>query len=342
LNNQPIRILLIGPYGSLHREVAISRGFQENGAVVMDCSYGDLLFRKNIFSRIQFRLGFGPVFNHLTNRVCDNIEAFNPDIIFFRRPLEFAPWMLIKIKKKSSALMVSFNNDDPFSSVYKDFRWRKLRKGIPVFDLHFAFRRKNIDELYSYGAKRVSLFEPYFSPWLHKPITPDISPNNEVLFAMHAEFDNRMPAVLALIEAGIKVRIHSWNWKHLFGKTTLSIMPPIWGEDYVSAVNQSMATLCFFSKQNNDELTSRVFEIPACGGILVAERNERITELFKDGEEAVFFSSIDELVERIKLLCSNSEMALRIRQNGRNRVILSKHSIVDRCAKALEVMHSLL
>ncbi|MES2353800.1 MAG: glycosyltransferase [Pseudomonadota bacterium] len=339
-----MKILVVGPFGSPQRDEAIARGFRECGATVMECSYGDVLYSTNLLTRIQLRLSAGPVCQVLAKRVSQAAQQFQPDVILFRRPLEFTPAMLRYIKKQTPALLASFNNDDPFSPAYKDRRWRMLRAAVPLFDLHFAFRRRNIEQYKAHGAKAVALWEPFYSPWLHRPLIDSESLNaNEtaILFAMHAERDARRDAVVGLRQAGLKVDVHSWNWGREFGEDdarAFSVMPPIWGDDYVRAVGNSMATLCFFSKQNGDELTSRVFEIPACGGLLAAERNERIGQLFKGGEEAILFTGIGDLVGQLCQLSKNPVRLRQMKKNARARLLADRHSVVDRCADAMAAM----
>src|SRR5207247_2516565 len=115
----------------------ISRGFSECGAEVSECRYGDFLFSDNIFVRAQLRFAIGPTLNRLTSRVCYAVDSVRPDVIFFRRPLEFTAKMLRQIRQRSDAVLCSFNNDDPFSKSYSDRRWRCLRAAIKEFDLTF-------------------------------------------------------------------------------------------------------------------------------------------------------------------------------------------------------------
>lgn len=339
-----MKILVVGTFGSPQRDEAIARGFRECGAEVSECGYGDLIYSRRLFTRIQFRCSFGPVCFQLAARVRKAAQHFRPDVILFRRPLEFTPGMLRYIGDGCDAILVSFNNDDPFSPSYTDRRWRNLRAAIPLFDAHFAFRRRNIEQYMEYGARAVALWEPFYSPWLHRPLVEDnawVAHGKELLFAMHAERDERRDAVLELIKADIPLRVYSWNWHKLFGKkeaSALNVLQPIWGDEYVRAIGNAMGTLCFFSKQNNDELTSRVFEIPACGGLLIAERNERIEKLFRDGEEAVLFSDVPELINRVKALRNNPDLVARIRRQGRQRLYSSRHSIADRCADAIDFL----
>jgi spore maturation protein CgeB len=322
-----MKILLIGAYGTLHREEAIEKGFSELGANVNACKYGDILFNISITSRLQFKIGFGPVFKKIEERVSRAIAEFQPDVLFFRRPLEFNQRVLRRLRSQTDALFVSYNNDDPFSDKYKTPSWYLLRKAIGEFDVHFAFRKKNISEYYAAGAKKVYLWEPYYVPWLHL-VEGEPGNNGKIFFAMHAENDLRKKGLEKLISNGLDLDIHCWNWAKVFGKESaisFKVKPPLWGMEYVRKLTESMATLCFFSKQNNDELTSRVFEIPAAGGLLVAERNNRLSEIFIDGEEVCLFSSINELIEKCMFLDRNPERVLEMKRNAKKRLVKGEY-----------------
>lgn len=339
-----MKLLLVGPFAGAQREAAIARGFRECGVEVRECPYGDLIYSGKLLHRVQFRFAVGPVHGQITARVISHAREWTPDVIFFRRPLEFSPAMLQTIKRACDALLVSFNNDDPFSPAYSDRRWRLLREAIPLFDVHFAFRQRNIEQYRKAGARVVALWEPFYSPWLHRPLA-DANTSSELastaLFAMHAERDKRREAVMTLLSAGVEVRVRSWNWTRLFGaEEKIAILPPVWGDDYAREVGEALVTLCFFSAQNGDELTSRVFEVPACGGILAAPVNARLSQLFRDGEEAILFKDLPDLAKRVIALRSSPVERLAMRAAGLRRVREDGHSVVARCAEAIRVMRN--
>ena len=341
-----MKILVVGPFASLQRDAAIAEGFSRAGCEVSECSYGDLLFSGRFSARVQFRLAAGPIFRKLTDRVIAATKSFSPEIVLFRRPLEFSARMIRTIRAAHPAVYASFNNDDPFSEAYNDVRWRAARRAIPEFDVHFAFRARNLQQYKAAGARHVALWEPFYSPWIHTPsVLGQADEGFHILFAMHAEADERRNALLSLINAKFRVEVHSWNWATIFGEIDakkIGVKPPIWGEDYVRAIGKASATLCFFSKQNNDELTSRVFEIPASRGLLLSWRTPRLELLYEDREEAFFFSSIDELMSIVQELALDSKLVEETKRRGHERLLASRCSVVDRCVDAVEVFKGLV
>jgi spore maturation protein CgeB len=69
----------------------------------------------------------------------------------------------------------------------------------------------------------------------------------------------------------------------------------VYEEEYIKTINGMEIALHFLRHGNRDEQDSRTFEIPACKVFMIAESSELHLQLFKENEEAVFFSSKKEL-----------------------------------------------
>jgi glycosyltransferase involved in cell wall biosynthesis len=188
---------------------------------------------------------------------------------------------------------------------------------------------------------------PYFMPWQNRPIS--LSSNDtqqfstEVVFVGHYEPDGREQSIRALVDAGIRVKLwggHYWSRKVL-GDLYPKLAPivPAEGDDYAKALCGAKICLCFLSKLNRDTYTRRCFEIPACGRVMLAQRTDDLLNMFKEDEEACFFSSNEELVAKAKWLLANPDIRERIAQAGLRRVWADGHDVNSRARQFLEVIN---
>src|SRR5262249_5202317 len=79
----------------------------------------------------------------------------------------------------------------------------------------------------------------------------------------------------------------------------------IYDDDYARALTGAKIGIGFLRAVCHDQHTTRTFEIPACGSMLLADRTEEHRQFFREGEEADFFSSEDEFLDKAAFYCSN-------------------------------------
>jgi spore maturation protein CgeB len=107
------------------------------------------------------------------------------------------------------------------------------------------------------------------------------------------------------------------------------------GLEYMNAILSLDINLGIVSKWNRNHTASRSFQIPALGAFLLHERNEVIRECFREGEEAEFFGSDDELVEKCRYYTEHPEERRRIAAAGRARCLASGYFETDRVREVL-------
>jgi len=78
-----------------------------------------------------------------------------------------------------------------------------------------------------------------------------------------------------------------------------------------------------------DIVTMRVFDVLACGGFLLADPSDALLELFEPGVELETWSTLDELVEKVRWYLEHPDKAAAIGKRGRERV-LRDHGLRDR------------
>jgi spore maturation protein CgeB len=165
----------------------------------------------------------------------------------------------------------------------------------------------------------------------------------DAVFVGHHEPDGRERYLTGLVKAGLKVRLFGdkyWTRGVLgdladyFGQVRHAI-----GEEYSKALCGAKMCLNFLSRMNRDSYTTRCFEIPACGKLLLSERTEDLVQMFKEDQEAVFFSSTDELVEKALWLRDHPDELDRIALAGMRRVHRDGHSVDDRMKEFLRIVN---
>ena len=87
------------------------------------------------------------------------------------------------------------------------------------------------------------------------------------------------------------------------------------------------AKICLglLSRENRDLHTTRSMEIPSLGSLLLAERTAEHEALYRDREEAVFWSSADECVAQARALLADDARRTAIAAAGRQRCIANGH-----------------
>jgi spore maturation protein CgeB len=288
----------------------------------------------SIFARIKKRLNTGEEVNLINKDLLDFVDVIKPVWIHFRMPIEFRPSTL-KILQSKGIYLSCYFNDDPFSVNKVRFYYRLFYKTISYFNVHYVYRKKNIDEFIKAGAKKVIHCPPAYVPWRHfkNELSNRLNFTSEAVFIGHWENDNRVSYLEYLYNNNIDVKIFGGMWPHYLEKSVLKPLLPIigvYGEEYNNTYASTLCGLCFFSKINNDQWTERPLEIIAVGGLLVCEKTSEAELLFKDREEAFFFSSKEELLSIVLELRNNLGLRNKVLSAGYKKLISSNSSILDR------------
>ncbi len=105
---------------------------------------------------------------------------------------------------------------------------------------------------------------------------------------------------------------------------------PLYGKNYVKAICASKMALCFMSKLNRDTSTTRCYEIPACGTLLLSKRTDELKKLYQENKEVVCFSDKEELVQKVSMLLEQPEKRRAIASAGHKRCLSSGYDVVSR------------
>ncbi len=338
-----MKILFVGAWYWPQYETAFARGLRVHNMNVSALTTSD--FFQGFLGTIQQTVPLpGPALFGLNRKILIEATKQNPDLVLFWRPTHITP-KTIRTLSQMGIQTVSYNNDDPFGPRahgkvpwHHHYLWSWYLKCLPFFDYNFFYRKINCTEAKEVGAKHADVLLPYFIPWQDRPVllTPaeQLRYETDVVFVGHYEPDGRELSIRALLNAGIRVKLWGgpyWN-RAVLGDIYEGLSPiiPAEGAEYSKALCGAKICLCFLSKLNRDTYTRRCFEIPACGKLMLAERTEDLMKLFIEDEEACFFSSPEELVQKVQWLIRNPDIRERIAQAGLRRVWADGHDVMSR------------
>lgn len=317
-------ILLVGHWSFHMYEESLAKGLTRAGCNVIK------------FSLSQYSLKF-----HILNFYINlfKIKKINADIqlqlksskanyLFLWNDVPVFPETL-KIAKSYGIKVITYTNDDPFRS-RSIFRTRNVRslysfywyqKFIKFADINFVYRAINLQEIKKYAPKSKNLIlMPYFVPDVHYPQNYSLRDcKRDVVFIGHYENDQRVEYINYLLQNGIDIQIFGAGWKKakdLMIQGSLKDIKVMDMQNYTLELSRSRICLCFLSKLNRDEYTRRCFEIPAMKKILVSEYSHALSKIYRDGEEAVYFKSKEDLLKKITDLLANPKEIDRIADNG--------------------------
>jgi spore maturation protein CgeB len=305
-----------------------------------------------LLRRAQNKYLVGPLMRRINRDLLESMTVARPDLLFVYRGTHIMADTLRMIRARAPhTRLVGYNNDDPFAPDQPSWPWRHFLAAMPEYDCVLAYRPHNLRDFRDAGARATGLLLPWFVPDVHRPAALTEADReryaSEVVFIGHFEPDGRDAALAALVDAGVRLRLfgpgtgypgHDWNGPLSRSPHLKSLMPihEVWDADYGRALSASRIALCFLSKRNRDCYTRRCFEIPATGTLLMSEYTPELAAIFREGDEAEYFRSTDELVEKTRWYLANPEARDAVARRGYDRVRLDGHDIDSRMRRMLQ------
>jgi spore maturation protein CgeB len=261
-----------------------------------------------------------------------------PDVLWIDKGNTVLPSTLARLRRRFPELkIVGYSPDDMMqwhcSSIH-------FLRGLRYYDAFVTTKSFGVAELRRWGCARVVFSENAYDPLTHRPCeNPDGSPLEHTIgvgFIGHHEAA-RCRSITRLCEAGVPVTVTGPGW-HRYRRslpTNATTLPPVFGPAYAARISATLVNLGFLRKMNRDLQTQRTVEVPACGGLLLAERTVEQQRLFAEGVEADYFDDDDELILKCKRYLAQPAAARRIAMAGRERCRSSRYSYQERLADAL-------
>lgn len=317
------------------------KAFEALGWTVIPVSSDVIVSGPVLWRKLAQRFHLSNEHRRMRRQLVALCRQLRPAWVHFRLPLAFTKGDIQAIRA-TGAVVTEYFNDDPFSPHRVPGLQHRFLRTLPAFDAHYVYRNHNIASFARARARHVEHCPPALDASRLGGMdreTPTHTMVADATFIGHFERDGRLGYLEALQNAGIRVAVHGSGWAEaIVGGPLAQLHPaaPIFGAGYGELYARSRCGLCFFSKLNRDTWTERPLEIIAAGGLLVCERTDEAMEYFRDGEEALFFSSPDELVGICRAMKADPERPRRIREAGHARLFRDERHFLSARAKQVE------
>lgn len=324
-----LSILYIGSLASwcnsLRRFKAIKEIVSDSDAINTD----PYILAKYI-SAFQHHLNVGPGIYLLNKKIKRTVKKKKYDIVLVdNKPYLSANTLQFIKKKQPRTRIANLLTDDPFGKFSRS--WLRLKNTVSLYDIFFVQRQVNVDELKNRGAKEVEICYRSYDPAFDRPgeLNEEDKEEYNVPVGFVGTYENVRASYIAyLIENGMPVSVRGNDWS---GGEYWQIIKPfykgpsVYEHEYDNALNGLGIALHFLRHANRDEQDSRTFELTARQIFMVAERSSIHQQLFEEDKEAVFFSSKEELLEKVKYYLNEPGEREKIAENGYRRCIESKY-----------------
>lgn len=294
-----------------------------------------------ILRKVLHRLQAGPWVERLNRDVLAIARREKPDLFWADKLLALQPKTLDRLRAMGMGT-VSYMIDNAFGP-RRDPGWRLYMRCIPHFDLHATQRDANVVDYRSRGARDVVKIQTAFEPTIHYSPPPgwnDAERNRGVSF-IGTPYDQRAAFLTRLwkeFKAPVRVSGAAFLWRAQLSQEAQDAIytgGELYGGVYREAIWRSRINLSFLTHSNQDEFAHKSFEIAGCGGFLLAERSPGHLGRFVEGEEAVFFSGIEECAAKIRQYLPDQAARTRIATAGHARAMRDGYSNDAQVARIL-------
>lgn len=292
---------------------------------------------------LQFRAKNGIAISAWNKSIIQAAQWFKATVLWVEAPQFIFPETLKQIKESTGAMLVCAYSDDPRSSVNKS---RHFENSKTLYDVIFATKDDLLQQLMGDNVRCVAKFWKGFDPDRIRPRQLATEEYKrwwtDILFIGHVDkvgkSSKRQPIMekIASNFSNFNVYGRSWGMMPVSEKLGSCIEPyQLDSIDYSQAISATKIALQIPSRLQRDTHSSRSIEIPACRTLMLAERTVDHLFLFEEDKEAIYFSCMDELIDKARFYINNESAREKIAQAGYRRCLDSGYSNYERMREML-------
>ncbi len=320
------KILIVGKLLEIGRtEEVYGRGFEANGGEIRHFSWDEAepsLLSRSLVQRASWRLAWQLRAKTANQKLIDIANQFQPDLTLVISPLLMHPNTIKALKQHGVAVV--FFTDNPLDNHHTHTNaW--VNQGLFLWDAILIWSQELVKQIRDLGISNV-FYHPFCSDIQYHYPQQQNNPDYDVAFIGNWDDSCKRELYLKTIS---DYRLGIWGsnyWqthcketsikKYYQGMCSYSEIPQILGAAKIG--------LNILRPQNEMGHNIRTFEIPASKTLILSERNSELLNLFQEDKEAVYFSTPEELKQKVTYLLNNQTLIESIAEAGYQKALQHK------------------
>ncbi len=297
---------------------------------------------RNFFTKGLNKLGLSQYFFYQTNhQTIDYIKQHRPTHIIVFKGMQLYP-ATIAWCKKQGIFIANYNPDHPFILTGEGSGNSYVTDSVGLYDLHFCYSqllRQQIESKYQIP----TVFLPFgYELSVETYALCEQVPEVEAVCFLANPDKERVIFIKELVNQGINLAIYGHQWqRYLSPSAQLSLHPLQFQQDYWQTLRKYAVQINRLRKHNVNSHNMRTFEVPAVGGIQLADDTDEHRQFFEADKEIFLFKTPAECAEKIKFLLNLSPQQRQvIRQVARKRSVQADYTYQNRAKILLEGLRS--
>lgn len=272
------------------------------------------------------------------------IKKIKPDMLFVIKGETIFPETLKLIKEEMKIPCLAYIWDCPFYSytahIVDDYRKNNFVRGMHLYDYIFVYDPFYVQEIKKRGISNVSYLPLATDPDQYRKI--DVNQNEKREFSFDicfigSPYPNRMEILDSLSEFNLGVFGDGWDGWYRLKKSPPYYKGKAIKEKVLKIYSSSKIVLNIHDPEATYGVNTRTFDIPACGAFELVDYKRELENLFKVGEEIIYYKDIMDLKRLIRFYLDRPEERHKIAEKGKDKV-LNCHTWYNRIKIVIDVL----
>lgn len=316
------------PFWSGSTGAGLVAGFRAQGWLVQEVDIRNFTGQpgRGTAGRLVFKVQQKLALEAYRRQIVEDCRILKPDVFLTVKGAELAPDLISEISAMGIAT-VNFYPDYHFD--YANFDQATIERydhfvTTKSFQLEWLRERR--------GSKATHFVAHGYADAVHRPILRQVESSDyraDVGYAgNHSRHKADLLDALLVHRPATELLVTGPNWRNLDSRSRIA--DHLDGLDrrnlaFAEFLQRSRINLAFhYGKAANgweDLVSTRSFEIPACGGFMLHIDNPEIREYYRVGEEIDVFSSAEEMADKVEFYLANDSVRQRICTAGHARAV---------------------